>query len=355
MQTPAIVVLIPSTGEVAGAWASTGAVATRKLHGIQSQSFSIVEAVEAVPMVGYYGASPVAEETQQSGEFTMDGVCCYQEMGKIYQGLFLATTASTAAGIPYDHYWCAPGPSTQASQTYAMEFGTTVNPYVARGALFNSLKISGESGSFWKFGTGGFAKQILTSSGLATAALADTRAMKPIPMKETMIRLNPFATGAFGSSSGEISATLISFEMNYNPSRHLKFFAGSAFPQSWGDARNEATLRTVLEFNATAKAYVDELLQATSSTSSTGIALQRQIRLWASSTSTGGTTGFAASIDFAGIVNAPIKMWDDRDGNCTVDISWTGKYTTAFASPAVGTTAGGYLAVSIVNQSSSNT
>lgn len=349
MQTPAIVTLIPSTGEVGAAgWGSTGSFATRKLHGIQSQSFSIVEAVEAVPMVGYYGASPVADEVMQSGEFSMDGVVTYQEMPKLYNGLFTYSSASTGAADPYDWYWSAPGASTQANATYGLEFGTTVMPYVARGCLMNNLKISGEAGSNWKFTVGGFAKQILASSGLSTAAMVDTRFMKPVAMKDTNIRLVPFATGTFGSSSGEISATLISFELNYNPNRHLKFFAGSRLPQSWGDARNEATLRTVFEFNTTAKAYVDELL-----TTAAGANLQRQIRLWATSTSTANSTGYAASIDFAGILNAPIKLWDDRDGNATVDLSWTGKWSTAFN--PITSSGGGYLAMQITNGSSSTT
>lgn len=348
-----VVVLIPSTGEVGGTWGSTGATATRKLHGLSDQSFTITERTEAVPMVGYYGASPVNDEVQQAGEFSMEGVVTYQEMPKIYNGLFTYTSASTAAADPYDYYWSAPVASTQACATYGLEFGTTGQPYVARGSIFNGLRISGEAGSNWKFSVDGLSKQILVSSGLSTAAFADSRSMKPVPMKETNIRLVPHATGVFGSSSGQISATLISFELNYNPNRHLKFFAGSKEAGNWGDNRNEATLRTLLEFNTTAKAYVDELLASSTSTSSTGVPLQKQIRLWASSTSTAGTTGFAASIDFAGIVSSPIRMWENRDGNLTVSLEWAGKFSTAFA--PVGSTNGNYLSFQIVNGSSSTT
>lgn len=353
ISVPSVVVLIPSTGEVAGTWGSTGAVATRKLHGLQTQSFTIAEKTESVPMVGYYGASPVAEETMQSGEFAMEGIVCYQEFPKILNGLFTYTSASTAAADPYDFYWNAPVASTQATATYGLEFGTTGNPYLSRGSLFNSLRVSGEAGGFWQFSIDGFSKQIMVSSGLSTAAFADARTMKPVPMKETNIRLVPHATGTFGSSSGQITATLISFELNYNPNRHLKFFAGDRYAGNWGDGRNDATLRTLLEFNTTAKAEVDALIASSTSTSSTGAPLQRQIRIWASSTSTAGTTGFAASVDFAGIANGPVKFWDDRDGNCTVDVTWLGKFSTAFT--PVGSTGGNYLSFEVVNGSSSTT
>jgi len=323
---------------------------------LTAQTFNIVEMTEQVPMVGYYGPSPVADETQISGEFSMEGVVTYQEMPKIYNGLFTYTSGSTGAADPYDFYWAAPVASTQISATYALELGTTGQPYLSRGSIFNNLGITGEAGSFWKFTAGGFSKAILASSGLSTAAFADTRAMKPVAMKDTNIRFVPFATGTFGSSSGEITATLISFELTYNPNRHLKFFAGGRAPGAWGDARSEGTLRTILEFNSTSKALVDELVGLSSSTGSTGAALQRQIRLWASSTSTAGTTGFAASIDFAGIVSNPIQLWTDRDGNCTLDITWSGKHSTAFAPIApAGSTAGGWLAFEIVNGSSSTT
>jgi hypothetical protein len=84
--------------------------------------------------------------------------------------------------------------------------------------------------------------------------------------------------------------------------------------------------------------------------------VQRQIRLWASSTSTASSTGFAAAIDFAGYVSAPVRLWGDRDGNCTVDLTWTGKFTTAMMPTApAGSTAGNYLCFEIVNESSSTT
>ncbi len=350
----AIVVLIPSTGEVGGAWAST-ATPTRKLHGLTDSSFSVTSKTEVVPMVGYYGASPISDEVQRGAEFQMDGVWSYQEAPKYLNGFFTYTSQSTAAAAPYDYYWSAPVASTQACATYRFEFGPSSNEaYASVGSIFNSLKVSAETGSYWKFSIGGFAKLIETCTGLTTAAWADARAMKPVAMKDTAIRMSPFATGAYGTSSGELSASLISFELNYDPKRHLKYFAGSVEAQGWGDDRSEATLRVVLEYKSTAKAAVDAMLKSSTSTTSTGVTLQRQIQIYASSTSTASSTGFVSAIDFAGVLSQPIKLWNDRDGNLTLDLTFAGKFTTAMS--CVGSSElGNYLAFRVTNDSSSTT
>lgn len=272
----------------------------------------------------------------------------------MYNAIFTHSSASTGAAAPYDFHWAAPVATTQVCATYAYEFGTTGVPYVAHGGITNSLRISGEAGSNWQFTVGGFAKDIVSlSSGLSTAAFADARSMTPVAMKDTHLRLSPFATGLYGTSSGQVDATLISFELNYNPNRHLKQFAGSVTPGNWGDGRSEGTLRTVLEFNANAKAYVDELVGDAGTVPSTGAMLQRQVQVYASATSTAGTTGFVSAIRFAGAVSSPIPLWGDRDGNLTVDITWGGKFSTAFT--PIGSTDGNFLSFQISNNTSSTT
>jgi hypothetical protein len=349
---PAVVVLVPSTGEIGGTWGSSG-VANRKLHGLTDQTFSVAEQTEALPMVGYYGPSPVNEETQQSGEFSMSGVYTYQEAPKLLNGFFAGASTSTGAADPFPYYYAAPTASTQACFTYCLEFGTTGVPYKSYGSIFNSLNITGEAGSLWKFSVDGFSKQIAVSSGLSTAAFADQRAMTPVAMKDTEIYLNPLATGAYASSSGVVSAALISFNLTYNPNRHLKFFAGSKYPQSWGDDRNEGTLQTVLEFSSQPQALLAELIANSASlATSSGLPLQKQITLKALHNGTAST--WAAQIDFAGIVSEPIQMWTNRDGNCTVELTWSGKFSTALTVP-LSSTVGNYLGFTVFNGSSSTT
>lgn len=353
----AIVCLIGTSGEVASVgWGSSG-LATKKLHGISEQSFTVVERVEPVPMVGYYGASPLAEEVQQSGEFALSGVATYQEMPKFLNGFFTFSSASTGAADPYDYYWSAPVASTQANATYPLEFGTSTRSYVSRGSVFNDLTLSGEAGGLMQFQIGGFSKGIYTTTGLSTAANADARTMNPVSMKDVSFRVDSFTSGwtaSFNSSSGELSAQLISFELTFNPNRHAKMFAGSAQAGGWGDARNEASLVTVLEFTTKQREWLDSLLpSSTASGASTGAVLQKLVGLHASAASTFGSSGFTFDIGFAGIVAEPIQLWSDRDGNATVSLTWAGKYSTAFS--MTGTSGGNYLGFKICSSSSAIT
>jgi hypothetical protein len=196
------------------------------------------------------------------------------------------------------------------------------------GSIFNGITLSGNAGSYWKYTIPGISKGIVaSSSGYSTSAYTDSRAQTAVAMQDTAIRFSPFATGLYGTSSGQVDATLISFELAYVANRHIKLFAGSKWAGNWGDAPYTATLRTVLEFNASAQAYVDELLGTSS-----GVALQRQIQVYASKTdSTGGSSGLVSAIDFAGMVASPITLWGDRDGNQTVELNWSGKLSTALA------------------------
>lgn len=342
----AVQFLFTSTGE--SAWGTSG-IATRKLHGVTDFSVTVTEKVEAVPAVGYYGPGPVAGEVQRAGEFQVDGVCCYEEMPKILNALFTATSASTSAAAPYLYPYCAPVTSTQACQTWTIETGTSSAAYLAAGAVLNGLKISGEAGSYWKYSIPGIAKHVKAiSSGLSTAALADSRSMTAISMVDTNLRITPFATGTYGTSSGQVDATLISFDLNVDMKRHLKFFAGSAAAGGWGDNKLEGTLKVVAEFNATAKAYVDELVGLSSG--STGAAFQRQFQIYASYN----TSSQTANILFGGIQSEPIKLWDDRDGNLTVEFNLLAKFSTAMT-PYGSSGVGNWLGIDVATLSSTTT
>jgi hypothetical protein len=347
------VLLLSSTGEAT--WGSTAVAASRKLHGVEDFEMSIVTKGEAVPAVGWYGPGPVADEVSQSAEFNFKGTVTYQELPKILNGLFTYTSGSTSAAAPYVFPYSAPIASTQICATYPMEGGvSTGNAYKVVGGIFGGLKLSGEAGGLWKFEVPGVGKHIsYMTSGMSTAANAESRYMVPVNMKDTSIRITPFATGVCPSSSGQVDAVLVSFDFNLDCKRHTKLFAGSRLPGGWGDNRYEGTLNTVLEFTSGfTLPLINEMLGSTMV--STGVALQRLISLHAAAASTAGSSGFAVDLHFGGIVTEPIKLWDDRDGNMTANITWTGKFSTALA--ALGTSGtGNWLAFLCTNDSSSTT
>jgi hypothetical protein len=333
------VLLWSSTGEAT--WGTTGVVASRKWHGVEDFSVTAGPVVEAVPTMGYYGPGPVADMVSEGVEFSVNGTWTYQEAPKVFNGLFVASSqasSSDASGGAERFHWTAPVTSTQASFTWPLEFGqSTQFGYKVAGGVFNTLKISGEAGSLWKFEVGGFGKFAMPlTTGMSTAALADARTVYPIAMKDTKLRIGPWDAVAFGSSSGQVDATLISFEFNLDTKRHPKTFAGSAFPGAWGDGRYEGTLNTVVEFTSgVTQAYLDEMLGTTGGAGSTAAALQRQVTIYASRD----TTTYYQSLDFAGIVSEPVKLWEDRDGNLTLNLQWTGKFSTALT--GIGSTGTG--------------
>ncbi len=333
------VLLLSSTGE--SAWGSTGVIASRKLHGVEDFSVTVTEKVEAVPAVGFYGPGPVADLVSQGAEFAVNGILTYQEVPKILNGLFVASSqasSSDASGGAERFHWTAPVSSTQASYTYPLEFGqSTQFGYKVNGGVLQTLKLSGEAGGLWKFDVGGFGQMVMPlTTGMSTAALADARTVYPVAMKDTQLRIGPWDTASFGSSSGTVAATLISFDFNLDTKRHAKTFAGSAFPQDWGDGRYEGTLKTVVEFTSgNVQPLLAEMLGTTDGAGSTAAALQRQVTIYASRD----TTTYYVGVDFAGIVSEPVKMWGDRDGNMTLELTWKGKFSTGLQ--AIGTSGTG--------------
>lgn len=338
-----VVLTYTSTGEVGGTWGSSGA-ATRKWHGVTDASLTIVEKVEAVPTLGYYGPGPVADQVSQSGEGTVEGVATYEDLPNILNGLFTAHTTgssgNTSGGTvaPYYYSWSAPITSTQVSATYTLEYGTSGRSYTAIGGVLSALTLRGEAGGLWTYTVPLIAKQVKPLSAASTAAWID-RLANPVQMSNTHFYWDALSTGTVKST--ELQATLISFELTHAPNRHLKTFAGSKFPGGWGDNRAECTLTAVVEFNSTMKALLDAIC------TSSGAAMQAQISIFNENTTSTGSTGRrSAEIQFAGIQTEPIKLWDDRDGNLTLGLNMTGKYSTAL---------GNYLKFIIENGSSSTT
>ncbi|GEM_PF-2990744 len=323
--------LMLSTDE--GTW-GTDTATTRKLHGLTDASLSANQTVEVVPTVGNFGPGTVSARTAQSGEGSIEFVATYEELPIIYNGLFTAIDASSiTSGSPYNYPYTAPNASTQVVNSYTMEFGTTGQCYQMTGSVFNTLTLKGEAGGLWTGSVDVLGKRVdpatMTTEGV-------NRGVNPIRMADTSLYVDAFSTGTIGTTL--TSGTLISFELSVNPNRHLKTFAGSEAPASWGDGRWEGSLKTVVEFNSSAKALIDEML------GSTGVQLQKQVRLYATEGSSASVR--SATVDFAGVVSDPVKFFDDRDGNMTIEVTWQGKYSTGL---------GNWLGVACQNGTSSTT
>jgi len=329
---------LTSSGEAA--WGTTGA-ATRKLHGVTDATLKINSDTRVVESQGWYGPSTVVYEGSQSGAGAIEMVLSYDEFPILLNGVFTANDDSTGSSTggttgPNNYPYEAPTSSTQAVYSYTIEYGTTAATYRAPGSVISNMTVRGEAGGAWEATFDTVAKQIIASTSGLSSGLSD-RTVVPIRMANTTLYVDAFSTGTMGAS--EVAATLIDFELNVNPNRHLKLFAGSKVPSSFGDGRMEGSLRMTLEFNTTAKALVDELLGT-----STGALVKRQIRIGATQGSDSGR--YTANLDFAGTKVEGETLFGDRDGNIIIETNWQGTYSTGLTN---------WFICNVENQSTSTT
>jgi hypothetical protein len=285
----------------------TPVAATAKLMGVTDASIQIVDEVEVVAEVGRSGPSARAVQKAQHGTGSLTMAASYEDLAYLADMLF--GTAAPGAATTYTRSYAAPTTAGATIPLRTIEYGTSGASYRLEGALLESLTVSGEAGGYWTAQAGFIGEAVATVS---LAALSE-RTVELIRTADTVLTVDA-AGGTIGTTA--VPATLISFELSVTPGRHLKTFAGSLNPSGYGDSAWEIGLRTTLEFNASAKAYVDAILSGL---------VERQIRIRATS----GTK--VSTIDFAGVVMDGATLFSDRDGNMTVDLTWAGKYNTQLA------------------------
>lgn len=293
----------------------TAVAATARLMGLVEASFRPDDVTEVLPDLGRFSPSPNALQLQQSASGTLQVYGTYEDLPYILDGIFGEVAAS--GSNPYAYSYAAPIGTAATPKKYSVEYGATGAAYVMSGGLMKTLRVAGTAGRWWEVSTD------LLGEAIATVTLAslNDRTVEPIRMADTACYIDAWG-GTIGSTSG---GKLISFELNVDTMRHLKFFAGALLPTDHGEDKWEGTLQTVLEFNSTSKAYVDALLSAK---------VQRLIEIKATSGSK------IAEIQFAGTLIDGVELFSDRDGNMTVELTWAGTYNSTF---------GNWLKAEVVN------
>ncbi|MBU0495036.1 MAG: hypothetical protein KKA73_25200 [Chloroflexi bacterium] len=229
---------------------TTAVAASAKLMGVKpSTSFKPEQSAIVLQHQGSLGPSAIAAQTALKASGNIDLDATYEDICFLLEGLFGVGVVTGS----YLHTYSAPLSSTEAPRGYTIEVGTGTSAYKVIGALVNTLKISGEAEGVWQVAAGILGADIAT---VTLASLSD-RTVELIRMADTVLYIDAWA-GTLGAT--EASQTLISFELNIDPKRHLKPFAGSLYPRNYGYNRWEGTLKVVAEFNATAKAIVDAML-----------------------------------------------------------------------------------------------
>ena len=293
-------------------WGASTKAPTAKLMGLTDASLSIVPTVDQPELVGTLSPGEVAALAEIHGEGAVEQRASYQDICYWLNGIFGPAAGSKVANTTYVYNYIAPLAASTTPQHYTVGFGTTDAFYEMDGAIVNNLSIGIEAGQVWTVGVDLLGYAVSTA---AVSTCAD-RTVDLIRASDTKIYMDSWTSSTIGTT--EVKATLISADLTVNPGRHLKQFVGAIRPESYGENRWEGTLTTVLEFNASAKAVVDALANASLT--------QRQIRLKAS-TGTKATTR-ECTLDFAGTLVDAVELFGDRDGNMTVSLTWNGTTNT---------------------------
>jgi hypothetical protein len=264
--------------------------------------------------IGRHGPGPLAAQGSVRGEGNLRAECTYEDICYLLQGL-LGDVSAVGGSAPYS--WTYSAPAEEAAVTphkYSLEGGAAGASYVLHGALFKTLRLTGEAGGLWEMSSDLVGETIGTVS---LASLAD-RTVNLVRMADTSLYVDTWG-GTMGSTA--VTATLISFELNLETGRHTKLFAGSVSPASYGDDEFSATLRTVLEFNASAKAYFDALIAPA--------LIQKFLQIKAT---TGTDTALKSlAIQMPATLINNVTLFDDREGNMIVSLEWQATMHATFA------------------------
>jgi len=288
----------------------TAVAATARLMGLAEASIHPVAENVKTPYLGNLSPSMLDTQVKMSAEGAISAVGTYEDILYFLCGLFgLVSPSGTAS--PYTWSFSAPLTSKASPLVYSVEYGASGASYVLSGAIMKDLEISVEAGGLWQV------KANVLGEDIATVSLAslNDRTVEAIRAADTKVYMD-----GWGDTMGttEVSGTLIAATLSVDAKRHLKnFITGLLTPYDYGESRWDGSLTLTLEYNATAKAVVDALLAPA--------LIQRQIRLKAES----GTK--VAQIDFCGSLEDAGELFSDRDGNMTIETSWTGTYHSTVA------------------------
>ena len=283
----------------------TPVAATMKMPTLTEPSVQRRATIWQSDFYGVVGPGQVQTEEQHSAEASIGFAGAY-ELGPYPFASFWGDNAPTGTG-PYTYTYTGPYDNVPSSvRSNTIEYGPPGAFYQLAGALTSQVSISGEIGQPWQFSWNLLAK---TVTPLANPAALAFLSVNLIRMADTVLYIDDWG-GTFGST--QITAAFISFEVEFNSERHLKFFAGDVEPSAWGDGGFSGSLRLTLEFNSSTKNQLDAIMSGLAS---------KLIRIKATSGSN------VAQIDFAGTYDGEPSLFPDRDGNVTLELNMIPRYS----------------------------
>lgn len=289
----------------------TAVVETVKFMGIESCEFTpIVESALLPELRASVAPSYNAALVKAGALAKIEGIATYEDFSYWIEGL--CGIASPSGGNPYTYAGGAPLTSVATQRMFTLAKGDSVGSYKIAGAVVSKLALKGQNNAPLKFAAEFMGKQMST---VTLAALSDRTPTIPTGDQAT-IYVDAWG-GTLGSTA--ISNTAFAFELSLDPGQFLQryfgsLYAGAQTQRKWPADNN--TLKLSMDFNATSKAYLDELIALT-----TGTLTQRQVRI---KYTTGSTR--IIQLDFCGTAVKSPTFAPERDGIVTMDLELKGTY-----------------------------
>jgi len=296
----------------------TGVAGSVKAMGVLSaEQTPQIPAKEYPDLRGTLDPGYIAAVQSVGGGMTIEQVALYEDICYALEGLFGEDATPTGTG-PYVRDYA--GVNTSAARIMTAYYGKAGYAYRLVGGLVNALTLRGEAGendtelmtSYEMLG-----KEVEEDASLAS--LSD-RTVNPIMAHHGAVYIDAWA-GTIGTTLLDTAA--FAFELGLNRNRILKRYIGSLTAGDHEAKRAEAdgnTLKLSMEVKAASKAFLDAVLN-----SGTGGVFQRQVRLKFTSGAN------IAQFDFAGFSKEAPRIYDNRDGIVSIEMTLHALYNSALA------------------------
>lgn len=240
------------------------------------------------------------------------GKLTYQDLPYHLDALF--GVATPTGSNPYTYAYNGPLTALPTLRRNTIEIGDSISGgpnYKFVGALLNKFSIETKPREAVKY----TAEYLAGQASTVTMAALSNRTQSPIHNSHLTIYLDTWG-GTLGSTA--LTATAQEFKLDFDAKRSLAFLSGDLFPSDHDEDIIDVALSGVFKFNATSKAWVDEMIGSAIS--------QRQIRLKF-------TTGASAiaQFDVPVLLTPKFDMWSERNATVMVGIEAKAMYHSTVA------------------------
>lgn len=267
-----------------------------------------------------------AIRTNTGGRAELSGIASYGQINYLLESM-LGKITPTGVG-PYVRAGAMPTATPSGANTRALTLvhgDSTDGVYKLAGGLVDELTLSldlTDTDVELKYSATMLGTEVTTGTLAVLSDPTPVAVNKPIVASDFAVWIDAFTDSSAGTiGTTAISGTLYGFELKLSRKTLLSRYVGSRLPtvQTMGKQEADATLRLMVELNATSKAYFDAVIAATSP-------IMYLVRLKATS----GTD--ILQLDYAGAVENAPQFPGDRNGVKALDFNLYGIYNSGLAS-----------------------